>query len=51
MALLYQQPRAATVRTDSPCKVAVLNRQDFMRLCGPLIDVLLADAKKYNPKK
>eukprot|EP00928_Gymnodinium_smaydae_P064725 TRINITY_DN47996_c0_g1_i1.p1 TRINITY_DN47996_c0_g1~~TRINITY_DN47996_c0_g1_i1.p1 ORF type:complete len:345 (+),score=105.79 TRINITY_DN47996_c0_g1_i1:101-1135(+) len=48
IALLTDAPRKATVRaTGSGCTVAVLSKETFTNLLGPIQDKLAADVDKY----
>ena len=40
LALLKNEPRAATVRAKSKVKVAMIDRNSFKRLLGPLDEIL-----------
>ncbi|ODV91343.1 hypothetical protein CANCADRAFT_15843, partial [Tortispora caseinolytica NRRL Y-17796] len=40
LALLYDQPRAATVKAVTKVTVATLKKNGFQRLLGPVVDVL-----------
>ena len=47
LALLKNEPRAANVVAKSKVKVASLNRDSFMRLLGPLEDILKRNLQAY----
>ena len=47
LALLKNEPRAANVIAKSKVKVASLNRDSFMRLLGPLEDILKRNLQAY----
>jgi len=48
LALLRNQPRAATVTAKGTSKVVVLQRAAFKRLLGPLDELLGSNAAKYT---
>jgi cAMP-dependent protein kinase regulator len=48
LALLNDQPRAATVSAKSPMKIAALSRDAFVRLLGPVVDILKRNTERYN---
>jgi len=48
LALLRNQPRAATVIAKGALSVLTLDRGAFKRLLGPLDDILTRSAAKYN---
>ncbi|KAL7067480.1 putative cAMP-dependent protein kinase regulatory subunit [Cryptosporidium serpentis] len=48
LALLRNTPRAATVKSKGKCKVAYLDRKAFMRLLGPVEEILKRNIEKYN---
>merc|ERR1719160_1218179 len=48
LALLKNQPRAATVTSKGTCKVLSLDRGSFKRLLGPLDELLGKEANKYK---
>lgn len=48
LALLKNQPRAATVRAKTHCKVAYMNRKSFKRLLGPLEALLMRNMDHYR---
>ena len=47
LALLYDQPRAATVVAATACVCATLERDAFERLLGPVQHILTRDAANY----
>eukprot|EP01027_Heterolobosea_sp_BB2_P003885 GEZU01005849.1.p2 GENE.GEZU01005849.1~~GEZU01005849.1.p2 ORF type:complete len:417 (+),score=133.88 GEZU01005849.1:160-1410(+) len=48
MALLLNQPRAATVTAKGPVKCVKLDRKSFNRVLGPCEDILKRNMQKYN---
>ncbi|KAL0487435.1 cAMP-dependent protein kinase type I regulatory subunit [Acrasis kona] len=48
MALMFNQPRAATVVADGPVKTVRLDRRSFKLLLGPCEDVLKRNTSVYN---
>lgn len=48
LAMLYENPRAATVVADGILKCVTLNKGAFNRLLGPVIDVLQCNSKSYQ---
>lgn len=48
LALLKNQPRAATVRAKTNCKVAYMDRKSFKRLLGPLEALLMRNMDHYR---
>mmetsp|Transcript_73739 Transcript_73739/g.196538 ORF Transcript_73739/g.196538 Transcript_73739/m.196538 type:complete len:388 (+) Transcript_73739:67-1230(+) len=48
LALLRNEPRAATIVATSDCKVLVLGRRAFKRLLGPLQDIVARQASQYT---
>jgi len=48
LALLKNEPRAASIVAQGTVKVAWLDRRSFKRLLGPLEDILKRQAQKYN---
>uniref|UniRef100_A0A0G4FFU5 cAMP-dependent protein kinase regulatory subunit n=1 Tax=Chromera velia CCMP2878 TaxID=1169474 RepID=A0A0G4FFU5_9ALVE len=48
LALLTNEPRAANVIAQGPCKCAVLDRLAFKRLLGPLQNMLQSRADRYR---
>lgn len=48
LALLRNQPRAATVKAKGSLSVLSLSRGSFKRLLGPLDDILARQASQYN---
>ena len=47
LALLKNAPRAATVNARTELKVATIDRDSFMRLLGPLDDILQRNIEQY----
>ena len=47
LALLRGEPRAANVIAKTKVKVVTLNRECFMRLLGPLEDILKRNLSAY----
>ena len=47
LALLKDEPRAANVKAISKLKAVTLNRDSFMRLLGPLDDILKRNLSAY----
>eukprot|EP01135_Chromosphaera_perkinsii_P003451 Nk52_evm20s243 gene=Nk52_evmTU20s243 len=50
IALINEAPRSATVKAVGDCKCAVLDKQAFIRLLGPCIDILKRNFEKYKNK-
>jgi len=48
LALLRNEPRAATVLALTDCDLLELGRTDFLQLMGPLAKALEAQAAKYG---
>eukprot|EP00923_Selenidium_pygospionis_P013807 GHVN01023844.1.p1 GENE.GHVN01023844.1~~GHVN01023844.1.p1 ORF type:complete len:361 (+),score=73.11 GHVN01023844.1:241-1323(+) len=48
LALIKDQPRAATVLAKGSCKVVSLNRKSFKRLLGPVEKILERNAERYD---
>ncbi|XP_026191498.1 cAMP-dependent protein kinase regulatory subunit [Cyclospora cayetanensis] len=48
LALLKNQPRAATVKAKTNCKVAYMDRRSFKRLLGPLEALLMRNMDHYR---
>lgn len=48
LALLKEEPRAATVRAKGKVKVNSVDRDSFKRLLGPLEDLLKRNTNKYE---
>jgi cAMP-dependent protein kinase regulator len=46
LALIWDQPRAATVTAETSCKLLALDRSSFKRLLGSLDDVM--KEKQYS---
>jgi len=54
LALLKDEPRAASIIAKTDCKLLTLDRMAFKRLLGPLEDILQRNSEtylKYNSKK
>lgn len=47
LALLKNEPRAATVTAETECKLLYLDRMAFKRLLGPLENLLQRNSEKY----
>ena len=47
LALLRGEPRAANVKAITKLKTVTLNRDSFMRLLGPLDDILKRNLSAY----
>ena len=47
LALLKDEPRAATVIADEECKLLTLDRMAFKRLLGPLENILQRNSENY----
>ncbi|CDU20750.1 cAMP-dependent protein kinase regulatory subunit, putative [Plasmodium yoelii] len=48
LALLRNQPRAATVKAESTCQVVHLERKGFKRLLGPIEKILIRNVENYK---
>jgi len=48
LALLMNEPRAATVTASTDCKLETLSRKTFKTLLGPLEDILKRNASLYK---
>lgn len=48
LALLRDEPRAASIMADNDLKVAYIDRSSFKRMLGPLQDLLKRNLDKYN---
>jgi cAMP-dependent protein kinase regulator len=48
LALVTNQPRAASVIAETKCKVAVLDRDSFERLLGPCLDIMKRNIENYE---
>lgn len=48
IALLFNRPRAATVKAQGPLKCLKLDRACFERLLGPCADILKRNLENYN---
>eukprot|EP01017_Pseudomicrothorax_dubius_P009213 TRINITY_DN13092_c0_g1_i1.p1 TRINITY_DN13092_c0_g1~~TRINITY_DN13092_c0_g1_i1.p1 ORF type:complete len:125 (-),score=38.02 TRINITY_DN13092_c0_g1_i1:104-478(-) len=48
LALLRNEPRAATIAAKTPLNVFVLDRDAFARILGPLDELLRRNAEKYK---
>lgn len=52
LALIFDKPRKATVKSKKTGKVLTLERDAFTKLLGPMIDVMTRESdQKYAPKK
>lgn len=51
LALLKRQPRAATIKAITPLKCVSLSEADFVRLLGPLEDILKRNEEQYSQYK
>jgi cAMP-dependent protein kinase regulator len=47
LALLKNEPRAASVFAKTQLKVATIDRDSFKRLLGPLEEILLRNMQAY----
>ncbi|SBT82561.1 CAMP-dependent protein kinase regulatory subunit, putative [Plasmodium ovale] len=48
LALLKNQPRAATVKAQNNCQVVYLDRKSFKRLLGPIENILYRNVENYK---
>ncbi|KAH9417102.1 protein kinase, cAMP-dependent, regulatory subunit type 1 [Dermatophagoides pteronyssinus] len=48
IALIFNRPRAATVKAQGPLKCLKLDRDCFERLLGPCVDILKRNLENYN---
>lgn len=48
LALINDKPRAATVTAKGPVKVVALSRDAFVRLLGPVMDILKRNVSDYQ---
>ncbi|VEV59156.1 CAMP-dependent protein kinase regulatory subunit, putative [Plasmodium vinckei vinckei] len=48
LALLRNQPRAATIKAESTCQVVYLERKGFKRLLGPIEKILIRNVENYK---
>ena len=48
LALIKNQPRAATITAVTDCKCLVMDRAAFTRLLGPMNDILARQADVYH---
>ena len=48
LALLKDQPRAASIQATTELTVAKIDRASFKRLLGPLEDILKRNTQKYQ---
>jgi len=48
LALLRNEPRAASIKARGSCSVLSLDRRAFKRLLGPLENILKRNMDKYN---
>lgn len=51
LALIKDQPRAATIRAKTDLKLVALDRRSFKRLLGPVEDLLKRNAESYTQFK
>ena len=47
LALIKNQPRAATIIAKTPCKVVYIDRDSFKRLLGPIEEILKRNLNRY----
>ena len=47
MALLTDKPRKATITAKGRLKCATLGKKAFVRLLGPVVDILRRNASNY----
>ncbi|KAI8621947.1 camp-dependent protein kinase regulatory subunit [Chytriomyces sp. MP71] len=47
LALLTDQPRQATIRASGRLKVATMGKKAFVRLLGPVVDIIKRNANDY----
>lgn len=48
LALLTEKPRVATITAKGKLKVATMNKRAFVRLLGPVVDILKRNATNYK---
>lgn len=48
LALIYDAPRAATVKATTPVKCVILSKADFIRLLGPVMTILQRNQEHYR---
>lgn len=48
VALIFAQPRGATVKADGPLQLLSLDRRTFKRVMGPMEDILKRNMKTYK---
>jgi cAMP-dependent protein kinase regulator len=48
LALINDQPRQATIRAKGRLKLATLGKKAFVRLLGPVVDIIKRNAQNYN---
>jgi cAMP-dependent protein kinase regulator len=48
IALLFDRPRAATVKAKGPLKCVKMDRGRFERVLGPISDILKRNVTQYN---
>jgi cAMP-dependent protein kinase regulator len=48
LALLLDQPRKATITAKSKLKCATLGKKAFVRLLGPVVDIIKRNAGNYE---
>ncbi|TPX37115.1 hypothetical protein SmJEL517_g00963 [Synchytrium microbalum] len=51
LALLTNKPRAATIKASGRLKCATLGKKAFVRLLGPVVDILSRNADNYQAYK
>jgi hypothetical protein len=51
LALLNDEPRKATIKANGRLKVATLGKKAFVRLLGPVVDIIKRNANNYNVEK
>lgn len=48
LALITNNPRAASAYADGPVRLAFLDREAFERLLGPCMDVMKREVENYE---
>lgn len=48
LSLLYNEPRAASVKAQTDVSLLSIDRKSFKRLLGPIQDILLRNSTRYN---
>lgn len=48
LALLNNKPRAVNIRAKGRLKVATLGKKAFVRLLGPVVDILKRNSDNYE---